>query len=609
MCRLANGGGGDCCGGGGGGGSKKVHCHEGGGIGQEEYEEDHADEERMFLEMDSLLSQMRARLNNSKKRKMASGGDDACRQCPMCDLSKTLKNHTANLSHHLFEHLKKEEVQCMPLVEKHLTRQEIYDLVGNIMGKRSSSIMTQILTMAVQNLSPVEREDMVRSMKQAMVGTFFESWLSSSGCWGDVEATKPPPPPAEESEARHEMTSSGSAPGCGSSEAPSDISQAELEKLIRSVAANPNLTALQKSTTIQGLRDSVWKSGKKKRGAQQMEMCIDSASSASSVSSRRACVERGIREMRTTPPSAYYKVRDGQTELVWSSNSPLKFPSSNETIPKFSSSELALTHHDGATGAVLGCPHYARSNKLRHPASGRLYTCRLCCEQDRENPLKDKDSPLDRYAVTEVLCMRCNTLQPASAHCIHPSCPAQGKPFASHYCGICNFYDDDATKKIYHCPFCNVCRSGLGLGIDYRHCMRCNACVSLSDSYHTCIPQSLQGNCPICHDSMFESTEPLRGLKCGHVMHLSCFSLYIRGQAYTCPLCKKSVDDMKDYFSVLDAALRMQPMPEGYSKLVSNIYCQDCGKYGKVKYHFVGCKCSYCGSYNTREIERSEDDH
>jgi len=105
---------------------------------------------------------------------------------------------------------------------------------------------------------------------------------------------------------------------------------------------------------------------------------------------------------------------------------------------------------------------------------------------------------------------------------------------------------------------------------------------------------------------MFESTEPLRGLKCGHVMHLSCFSLYIRGQAYTCPLCKKSVEDMKDYFSLLDAASRMQPMPEGYSKLVSNIYCQDCGETGKVKYHFVGCKCRFCGSYNTREIERSE---
>lgn len=107
---------------------------------------------------------------------------------------------------------------------------------------------------------------------------------------------------------------------------------------------------------------------------------------------------------------------------------------------------------------------------------------------------------------------------------------------------------------------------------------------------------------------MFESTVPLRGLQCGHVMHLSCFNLYMRGgQAYTCPLCKKSVEDMKEYFSLLDAASRMQPMPEGYSKLVSNIYCQDCGKIGKVKYHFVGCKCRFCGSYNTREIERTED--
>ena len=45
--------------------------------------------------------------------------------------------------------------------------------------------------------------------------------------------------------------------------------------------------------------------------------------------------------------------------------------------------------------------------------------------------------------------------------------------------------------------------------------MRCNACVSLKDEHH-CIPQRLQGNCPICHESMFESTEPLRGMKCGH---------------------------------------------------------------------------------------------
>lgn len=128
---------------------------------------------------------------------------------------------------------------------------------------------------------------------------------------------------------------------------------------------------------------------------------------------------------------------------------------------------------------------------------------------------QDKDSPLDRYEVKEILCMRCNALQPASDVCINPGCESRGKPFSRYTCKICNFYDDTPNKAIYHCPFCNVCRSGQGLGVDYRHCMRCNACVSLTDEHH-CIPQRLQGNCPICHESMFESTEPLRGMKCGH---------------------------------------------------------------------------------------------
>ena len=41
--------------------------------------------------------------------------------------------------------------------------------------------------------------------------------------------------------------------------------QAELERLIRAVASNPALTPVQKNTTIQGLRDSVWKSNRKQR--------------------------------------------------------------------------------------------------------------------------------------------------------------------------------------------------------------------------------------------------------------------------------------------------------------------------------------------------------
>ena len=41
--------------------------------------------------------------------------------------------------------------------------------------------MSQILTMAVQNLNETDRDDMVCYMKQAMVGTFFERWLKMGG--------------------------------------------------------------------------------------------------------------------------------------------------------------------------------------------------------------------------------------------------------------------------------------------------------------------------------------------------------------------------------------------------------------------------------------------
>jgi hypothetical protein len=64
------------------------------------------------------------------------------------------------------------------------------------------------------------------------------------------------------------------------------------------------------------------------------------------------------------------------------------------------------------------------------------------------------------------------------------------------------------------------------------------------------------------------------------------------------------MEDMKDYFALLDMAVRMQPMPAAYLGTMSNIYCQDCGNTGQTKYHFVGQKCPHCGSYNTREMGR-----
>jgi hypothetical protein len=669
-------------------------------IEQEEYEEDHANEERMFETMDSLLTRLRQGLSEQRRRSSsmtndattavedtsadsapsseadADPGTTAAADIEVHEMAQKIDEITHHLKEHLFSHLDKEETHCMPLVVKHLNKEEIHELVGKIMGKRSSDQMYNIMDMAVQNLSPEDREEMIFYMKQAMYGTFFERWLTMSG-WGKEDeeekedgedetqependgdgdtgggdrkpeakseeelrraraessadrgdANSPPdacPFTSENPSSSAELcsacapagqclgqTSSGSdniavantaaaAPAAPSTQEedddlPEPTSQEELEKLIRAVATNSSLTAIQKSTTIQGLRDSVHKSQMERK--RKLEETSNETSTAAAHSARAR---------RVTPPSSYWsKKRDGTIELIWSSDSPnARFPPDELSVPLFSASELAPTYFDGANAAVLGCPHYARSCKVRHPASGRLYTCRHCCEQDREMPMKEQDSPLDRYEVKEIFCMKCNALQPVGEKCCNPKC---GTKFARWFCKYCNLFDDSPSKKIYHCPFCNVCRAGRGLGIDYRHCMRCNACVSMDKKHekrHNCISQKLQGNCPICHEGMFQTIKPLRALRCGHVMHLQCFSMYVRSGQWTCPLCKKSVEDMSEYFAQIDAAVRMQPMPASYAGTMSNIYCQDCCKSCVVPYHFVGIKCSHCGSYNTRELSR-----
>ena len=547
----------------------------------------------------------------------------------------------------------------------------VHDLVGEIMGRRSADTITHIMTMAVQSLQEDERNEMIKYMKQSMRNTFFDKWLLASG-WGSspVEMSSTQAPMVATAAAKSVNTDVATNEAATSTSSfnsdiatnqsaedlmlddksqhedrkrppsadPSPVSekkarcvdittQAELERLIRAIATNPALSAEQKNTTIQGLRDSVWKKNQQvrlNRGSSdsppvvpvncplpkglpllsqennQMSQHVSAAPNASI-----ARVGPSL-QARSLPPAKYYKKNpEGVIKLVWSNDSPTSNPlPADGSVPTFSASELAPTYHDGVAGAVFGCPHYSRACKLRHPKSGRLHTCRLCCDHQRELPMREEE-PLDRYAVTEIFCMVCTTLQPASDRCINPDCASAHKPFARYFCRICHLYDD-GSRPIFHCPYCNCCRLGHGLGIDYRHCMRCNACVSLNDKEHRCIPQKLQGDCPICHESLFQSTEPLRGVKCGHVMHLSCFTQYRRSR-YTCPLCCKSMEDMKDHFALLDAAIRMQPMPVTFLNTLSNIYCQDCGQTSQVPYHFVGLKCTRCSSYNTREMGRVQD--
>jgi uncharacterized CHY-type Zn-finger protein len=107
---------------------------------------------------------------------------------------------------------------------------------------------------------------------------------------------------------------------------------------------------------------------------------------------------------------------------------------------------------------VLGCQHYKRNVKVQCYDCKHWYTCRHCHDEV-------EDHPLNRQATQHMLCMACGTPQKAA-----DTCKGCGIEAACYYCDICKLWDNNARKKIYHCPDCGICRRGAGLGKDYIHC-------------------------------------------------------------------------------------------------------------------------------------------
>lgn len=240
---------------------------------------------------------------------------------------------------------------------------------------------------------------------------------------------------------------------------------------------------------------------------------------------------------------------------------------------------------------IFGCEHYKRNCKLRAACCQKLFTCRFCHDNV-------SDHTMDRKATTEMLCMSCLKIQPVGPNCSTPSCNALS--MAKYYCSYCKFFDDERT--VYHCPFCNLCRLGKGLGIDFFHCMTCNYCLAIKLVDHKCREKGLETNCPICCDFLFTSSAAVRALPCGHFMHSACFQAYACTH-YICPICSKSMGDMSVYFGMLDALMASEELPEEYRNRCQDILCNDCDKKGSAPFHWLYHKCGRCGSYNTRVIK------
>lgn len=257
----------------------------------------------------------------------------------------------------------------------------------------------------------------------------------------------------------------------------------------------------------------------------------------------------------------------------------------------------AVTYHALHPEPILGCRHYMRNCKKLAECCNQWYTCRFCHDEK-------EDHQLERFKTEQMLCMFCKTRQPVAQACANAEC---GREMAAYYCGVCRFWDNGPDKSIYHCPDCGICR--VGRREDFVHCGRCNACITKDyHPQHKCIERSLECDCVICGEYLFTSTSPVMFMPCGHSIHFLCHREHMKN-SYQCPVCWKSLGDMKLYFRQLDDLLERQPMPPEYAKVRSQILCNDCEEKSITKFHFVYHKCRPCGSYNTKVIKTFNVEH
>lgn len=89
-------------------------------------------------------------------------------------------------------------------------------------------------------------------------------------------------------------------------------------------------------------------------------------------------------------------------------------------------------------------------------------------------------------------------------------------------------------------------RRGRGLGIDFFHCMSCNACMSLSlFKVHNCREKAMESNCPVCSEFLFDSADSIK--VCVWVWECASMSLSRFGvqkcqektMESNCPVCSK----------------------------------------------------------------------
>lgn len=515
----------------------------------ETYHDDHCDERKLFQDLAECLQDLQCVAEEAECLKLV---------VRLHGLAETLHDE-------MVSHLNKEEEHMWPLLTKNFSLEEQSEIVALIFGQMPAERLRELLPWMLRIFSVSEGNTMMNHILEVTRSTMFETWLKT---WLPLE--------------------NGSSIFA--------LSDSLSSSHDRDTSVQNNGNTINVLVGIQSELRAV-ESAESLRNKGSSETTGDGSSAALVILNGRKTMERTIRAIaRDDSLSAEERARMMQQVML---------------APYSEARAQAMSRSCDGTGVVgdrtptfrvcsdgarrLGCRHYLRACKLRAECCGKLYTCRLCHDDAEETHI------MDRYATKEMLCMRCDTLQSVSAKCVNVHC---GMLFASYFCEVCKFFDGSPGRHIYHCPSCNVCRAGKGLGVDFFHCMRCNQCMSIRfrTNGHRCIERAMESDCPICSQYLFTSTQPVKYLKCGHLMHRACHEKYVQ-RCGRCPVCSKSLEEMTPVYQRIDrlvAANGRLAMPAEYRTARCDIYCLDCHTRSNTSYHFVYNKCPVCNSYNTR---------
>ncbi|XP_022935787.1 probable E3 ubiquitin-protein ligase RZFP34 [Cucurbita moschata] len=244
-----------------------------------------------------------------------------------------------------------------------------------------------------------------------------------------------------------------------------------------------------------------------------------------------------------------------------------------------------------------GCAHYRRRCRIRAPCCNEIFDCRHCHNEIKNSISVDQKErhEIPRHEVNQVICSLCGTEQEVRQECIN--C---GVCFGKYFCDACKLFDDDISKKQYHCNGCGICR--IGGRHNFFHCYKCGCCYSIIlKNSHPCVEGAMHHDCPVCFEFLFDSTNDVTVMPCGHTIHHNCLKEMRDHFQFACPLCSKSVCDMSKVWEKFDREIAATPIPEPYQNKMVWILCNDCGKTSNVQYHIVAQKCLNCKSYNTRQ--------